>query len=142
MEIWNYHPITGELLGPSVADPNPVEPGEWLVAAHATPVAPPARQDGRALVFAGSSWANVLDHRGETWWVADATDNTAPHVILAIGDPTTFDPPLTSVEPPAPPAPPPPPVVATPEQLFAALAASMGKTPAEIDALFALAKSL
>lgn len=121
MEIWNYHPITGELLGPSVADPNPVEEGEWLVPAHATPVAPPERQDGHAVVFAGSSWANVPDHRGEVWWMADATDNTDPRAIAAIGDPTTFDPPLTNVEPAAPPAPPPPPIVVSARQIRLAL---------------------
>lgn len=121
MQIWNYHPITGELLGSSVADPNPVEPGEWIVPAHATPMAPPERQDGHAVVFAGSSWANLPDHRGETWWVADATDNTAPHVVAAIGDPAEFDPPLTGIEPPAPPAPPKPPIVVSARQIRLAL---------------------
>lgn len=142
MDIWNYHPITGELIGSGVADPNPEEPGNWLLPAHSTATAPPERQAGQAIVFAGSSWSIVLDHRGETWWQADATVNTAPMVVTAIGDPTTFAPPLTNVEPPAPPAPPPPPVEATPEQLFKALAASLGKTPEEVDALVALAKTL
>jgi hypothetical protein len=121
MEIWNYHPLTGELLGPGAADPNPMEEGEWLVPAHATPVAPPERQDGHAVVFAGSSWANVPDHRGQVWWMADATDNTDPRVIAAIGDPTTFEPTLTKVEPLAPPAPPPPPIVVSPRQIRQAM---------------------
>lgn len=145
MDIWNYDRATGELIGQSVADPNPLEPGNWLLPAHSTATAPPERQAGQAIVFAGSSWSSAPDHRGETWWEADATVNTAPMVVTAIGDPTTFAPPLTNVEPPAPPAPPAPPpqpVEATPEQLFKALAASLGKTPEEVDALVALAKTL
>lgn len=142
MDIWNYNPATGELIGQSVADPNPLVDGEWLLPAHSTPTAPPTHQAGQAVIFAGNSWSSTPDHRGETWWEADATVNTAPMIVAAIGDPTTFVPPLTNVEPPAPPAPPPQPVEATPEQLFKALAASLGKTPEEVDALVALAKTL
>ncbi|MGZ5988121.1 MAG: hypothetical protein ACXWLZ_03615 [Rhizomicrobium sp.] len=181
MQIWNYHPTTGELIGPSRADPNPVEEGEWLVPAHATPVAPPERQDGHAVVFAGSSWANVPDHRGETWWKADSEFNTEPVLIDFIGDPAEFDPPLTNVVPPAPPVVVPPLVVSalqirlalnqlglraaveayvvTADQdtkdswqfatefkhgnsMIEMAAEALGKTPAEVDALFELAKSL
>jgi hypothetical protein len=61
------------------------------------------------------------DHRGETWWKADAEDNTAPVVIDFIGDPSKHDSPLTATEPPAPPAPPPAPIVVTPRQIRLAL---------------------
>lgn len=137
MQIWNYHPVTGELLGSSLADPNPVEEGEWLIPAHATPVAPGAAQPGRGYIFNGSGWSNVPDCRGETWWKADAEFNIAPVLIYFIGDPAHRG--LTNVEPQAPPA---PPVIASSHQLFTALATALGKTPTEIEALVELAKTL
>lgn len=109
MDIWNYHPTTGELIGPGVADPNPVELGEWLLPAHATPIEPPAPDEGHIAVFSGSGWSVEPNHRGETWWKADAADNTQPVMIDFIGDPSVRE--LTNVEPPAPPAVVPPIVV-------------------------------
>lgn len=142
MQIWHYDRVTGELLGAGIADPNPVESGEWLLPAHSTATAPPAPQTGTAHVFAGAAWSSVADHRGETWWLADAKDNTAPQIVTALGDPTAFMSPLTKTEPPAPPAPPPVPAVATPHQLFTALATAMGIAPDKIEALAELAKTL
>lgn len=178
MQIWNYHPVTGELLGPGVADPNPVEIGEWILPAHATTVAPGEPQPGRAYRFTGSGWQSLADHRGETWWAADAKDNTDSVLVGFIGDPTEHG--LTNVEPPAPPIVVPPVIVsalqirlalnalklrAAIEQYVVAadqdlrdiwqfgtefkrdnaliLAASDAiGAPEEVDALFALAKSL
>jgi hypothetical protein len=179
MKIWNYHPVTHELLGSSVADPNPVQKDSWIMPAHATPVTPGQPQLGRAYQFNGQDWSSVADHRGEVWWLADATDNTDPRVVTAIGDPAAFETPLTNVEPLAPPA---PPVTVSARQLRMALtrlelrvaienyiasadqdmkdwwqyatefgrgnpmianaATALGKTPADIDALFELAKTL
>lgn len=181
MQIWNYHPVTGELLGPGTADANPIELGEWIVPAHATPVAPPTAQIGKAIVFAGSAWSHIPDHRGEVWWMADAEFNIDPRTIAALGDPAEFVPPLTSFSPPAPPVVVPPIVVSalqirlaltqqglrnavetyvnTASQdvrdswqygtefprtngMIEAAALALGKTPAEVDSLFALAKTL
>lgn len=137
MQIWNYHPVTSELLGSGSADPNPVEEGEWIIPAHATTIEPDAQQPGRAHVFTGGAWESVADHRGETWWKADAEFNNEPYLIGLLGDPVLQG--FTKIEPPTPP---PAPVAATPQQLFAALATALGKTPAEIDALVELAKTL
>lgn len=174
MQIWNYHPVTGELVGHSFADPHPIEEGEWLIPAYATTTAPGAPQAGHAYQFVGNGWTIVADHRGEVWWKADAKLNTAPVVIDFIGDPALQG--LTQVEPPA------PPLVVSAWQIRKALsrlglraavesyiaaadqdtkdgwqfapeferdngmiaiaAADLGKTPEEIDALFALAKTL
>jgi hypothetical protein len=120
MQIWNYHPITGELLGPGVADPNPMEPGEWIMPAHATTASPGDPRAGHVYQFSGSAWQSVPDHRGEMWWRADAEFNTEPVLIDLIGDPAEFDPPLTNVEPPAPPVVVPP-VVVTAKQIRLAL---------------------
>lgn len=135
MRIWNYHPVTGELLGSSVADPNPVEEGEWLTPAFATDVAPPDAQPGRALVWLGGSWDSAPDHRGETWWQADAEFNDEPYTIDALGDPKDHG--LTNVEPPAPPAPPEPPFVVSPRQIRLALS-QLGHR-AELEAAVAVA---
>jgi hypothetical protein len=180
MKIWNYHPITGELLGVGVADPNPIEEGQWLVPAHATTVAPPAPQAGFAETFIGSSWSTVADHRGETWWPTTQQYNDMPGVVVDfLGDPAARA--LTNVEPPAPPIVVPPIVVSSDQirraltrvglrasveayvaaadqdtkdiwqfaatfergnVMIATAAAALGKAPADVDALFELAKTL
>jgi hypothetical protein len=182
MRIWHYDKNSGELAGEGAADPHPIEEGEWLLPAFSTAIAPPDAQAGHAIVWTGSAWSLLVDHRGETWWKADAEFNTEPVTVDFIGDPTERETPLTNVEPPAPPAPPPPPIVVTPRQIRLALnqlglraavesyvaaadqdtkdtwefateferensmvaiaAEAMGKSPEEVDALFALAKSL
>lgn len=121
MQIWHYHPDTKELLGAGTADAHPIEGGEWLHPAHSTPAAPPAPREGQATVFSGSGWSSVPDHRGETWWMADAKLNTQPLTITSVGDPAGWTPPLTNVEPPAPPPPAPLPVTVSPRQVRQAL---------------------
>lgn len=141
MKIWNYDPATGELLGVGSADPDPRVAGEWILPAHATAIAPGDTQPGRAWRFNSCRvWENVADCRRETWWKADAKDNTEPVVVDFIGNPSHQG--LTNTEPPAPPEAPPEPVIASAHQLFAALAAALGKTPAEIEELAKIAKSL
>jgi hypothetical protein len=180
MQIWRYHPTTGELLGSTAADPNPVEEGQWIMPAHSTPIAPPTPQPGFAETFIGSSWSTVADHRGETWWPTAQQYNDKPGVVVdVLGDPGAHG--LTKTEPPAAPVVVPPIVVsalqirlalsqqglraeveayvATADQatkdswqfatsferdssMIAAAAAALGKAPADVDALFALAKTL
>ena len=56
MKIFHYHPETGVLLGEGVADPSPLEPGEWLVPAHATATTPLIAVDGEQAVWANGAW--------------------------------------------------------------------------------------
>jgi hypothetical protein len=180
MQIWNYNPATGELLGQGAADEHPLVDGEWIVPAFATAIAPPPLQKGQAAVFGSSSWSIVADHRGETWWPTAQKDNATPGVaITALGDPAALG--LTKIEPPAPPVVVPPIVVtalqirlalsqqglrvpveayvATADQatkdswqfttsferdnsMISTAAVALGKQPADVDALFALAKTL
>lgn len=118
MDIWHYDPTTGELLGSGVANSNPLEEGQWLLPAYATDVAPPEPIEGRARVWLGGSWDQIADHRGETWWMADAEFNDEPVTIDALGDPRDHE--LTNVEPPARPVVVPP-IVVTAKQIRLAL---------------------
>lgn len=119
MQIWNYNPITGELIGPGVADPSPVEKGAWIVPAHAMLIAPPADQTGFARIFSSTGWSSVADHRGETWWPTTQQYNQPAGVVVDfLGDPTARG--LTKTEPPAPPVVIPP-LIVTPRQIRLAL---------------------
>ena len=53
MQIYHYHPATGEFLGEGVADESPLEPGAYLVPAHATTTAPPTAMGGKVRVWRG-----------------------------------------------------------------------------------------
>lgn len=64
MMIYHVHPRTGELLGNGTADKNPLEPGKWLIPAHACAVAPPECPAGRVAVWANEAWSLVIDMRG------------------------------------------------------------------------------
>lgn len=174
MRIWNYHPVTNELLGESVADANPIVEGEWLLPAFSTTTGPGESQSGRVYVFAGDAWESVADHRGETWW-----NDAGEHFLIGyLGEPAEG---LTNVEPPAPPVVVPP-IVVSARQIRLALnrhgwragvesyvaaadqdtrdtwqfgadfergnsviepaAEHIGATPADVDELFELAKTL
>ena len=53
MQIYHYHPATGEYLGEGSADESPLEPGAYLVPAHATTTAPPTAMSGKVRVWRG-----------------------------------------------------------------------------------------
>jgi hypothetical protein len=53
MDIWDYDRRTGRLLGSSVADPNPEDPGGWLIPAYATTIRPPVAPEGCVAMFNG-----------------------------------------------------------------------------------------
>lgn len=98
MDIYHYHPETGEYMGSGPASNSPLEEGVHLIAANATATAPPVANPGFAHVFDGTKWNQIEDRRGETWWSADG----AAVIIKDLGDPTLAG--LVATEP----APPPP----------------------------------
>lgn len=53
MQIYHYHQSTGEYLGEGAADESPLEPGVYLVPAHATTTAPPTAAAGKVRVWRG-----------------------------------------------------------------------------------------
>lgn len=93
MNVYHYHPETGEYVGASEADESPREPGVFLIPAYATETPPPAAQDLLARVFLNGEWSQIVDRRGETWW----TEEGAPVFIDGLGDPREAG--LCDVEP-------------------------------------------
>ena len=68
MIVYDYNPETGEYKGTGEAQESPLEPGVYLIPAHATTIAPPEADDGHVTVFADGAWTLVEDHRGEVWY--------------------------------------------------------------------------
>lgn len=101
MNIYHFHPTTGEFLGVGQADPDPMNEGEWLLPAFSTDEAPPAPEEKTAWLRKGFVWEAAPDHRGEVWW----DENGSPVTVTDLGDPADLG--LTDEEP-APPAPTPP----------------------------------
>jgi hypothetical protein len=56
MDIYHYDENTGELLGLGEAQPDPLEPGRWLVPRWATDIKPPAKRKGKLRCFTGTAW--------------------------------------------------------------------------------------
>lgn len=84
MDIYCAHPLTREYIGPSSADPDPLEDGAWLIPAHAYPDAPPAVPTGQAVQRSadGSAWLIVADHRGTVY----DTNTGSAELYTALGD--------------------------------------------------------
>lgn len=59
MKVYHYS-STGVFIGEELADESPLEPGVYLIPAHATTIAPPADNPAYDRVFTGNSWAYVL----------------------------------------------------------------------------------
>jgi hypothetical protein len=64
MKIYHYHPEYKIYLGSSNADPSPLEPGVFLIPAHATELEPPTCTECKIPVFNGTSWDIADDCRG------------------------------------------------------------------------------
>ncbi|MCE5274868.1 MAG: phage tail assembly chaperone [Deltaproteobacteria bacterium] len=73
MTIYHYHPTTGEYLGKELADESPLEPGIFLLPAHATAAPPPQPSADEVVVFLGGAWQVVPDYRGTSWWRQDGS---------------------------------------------------------------------
>lgn len=82
MDIYHYHSVTGEYLGTSQAMPDPLEPGRFLIPAHATEIAPPAAGEHEVSVFEDGAWSVKPDYRGTEYWLS----HDERHVITEIGE--------------------------------------------------------
>ena len=70
--VYNYDPATRIFTGASEADESPLEPGVYLIPAHATTIEPPAVADGKVGRYRPDDvrWEAVPDVRG-TWYNTD-----------------------------------------------------------------------
>lgn len=79
--IYNADPVTGEFIGTSYADPDPLTPGNWLLPAHAYLEAPPAAGSAECAAWDGERWTLMPDMRGECY----STETGWPVQHLALG---------------------------------------------------------
>jgi len=68
---FRFDPHTGEYLCATNAEESPLEPDVYLFPAHTTPQPPPAPVSGKAIVWNGTAWAQVEDHRGCRIWLKE-----------------------------------------------------------------------
>lgn len=80
--IYRYHPLSGLFIGAEEADESPLEPGVFLIPAHATELPPPPVADHEVAVFAEAAWTLRPDWRGTVYYTADG----ARHEITALGE--------------------------------------------------------
>ena len=64
MKIYNYHPDCKYFYCESEADESPLEPGVFLIPAHATNIEPPTCESNQIQIFNGTSWNIIEDRRG------------------------------------------------------------------------------
>lgn len=87
---------TGEFLYEIQCQESPREPGQFLIPANATTVAPPEEQEGKAIVWDGSAWKYVTDNRGKTMYsVTDSRQTSTMSNVLGedVPDGWTLTPP-------------------------------------------------
>jgi hypothetical protein len=81
--IYNAHPLTLECIGQGLADPDPLDSGNWLIPAFAYIDAPQEPIPGFAVIrdVNRNTWVQVEDNRGTVYDVATG----APQEYTALG---------------------------------------------------------
>jgi hypothetical protein len=64
MKIYNYHPIYKYVISCTDADESPLEPGIFLIPAHATEVEPPKCENNQIQIFTENGWELITNHIG------------------------------------------------------------------------------
>ncbi|NMZ35353.1 tail fiber assembly protein [Pseudomonas proteolytica] len=70
---YSYRQDTGEFVGETTADPDPLVADNWLVPAQATLVPPPAHAISKVSVWADGQWLTVDDLRGVKYSKVDGS---------------------------------------------------------------------
>lgn len=73
LPVYAYDPASGAYLGETVAWPDPLTAGEYLIPAGATAVAPPAAGAHQVAQWVNGAWTLVADYRGWAGYKADGT---------------------------------------------------------------------
>ena len=71
--IYHADGLTGEYLGSSLADPDPLVEKNWLIPANAFTEKPPEPEPGYAVIRTGATWKKVRDYRGTLYRISDGT---------------------------------------------------------------------
>ena len=88
MNAYKYDSQTGEFVHEVQCQKSPREPGQFLIPANATTVAPPEEQAGKARVWNGSLWEYVTDNRGKTMYsVTDSRQTSTMSNVLGANVP-------------------------------------------------------
>lgn len=71
--IYHAHPLSGEYLGSGNADPDPLEPENWLIPASAYLEPPPEVDKGYVAcrLLSSPAWEKVEDNRGTVYATGD-----------------------------------------------------------------------
>ena len=87
MQIYHYDPVTGEFTGATgAADESPLEPGAYLIPAHATDKPVPTLESGEVAIFATSKWRVVADYRNRPVCALDEHGYYAGPGRLSLGE--------------------------------------------------------
>lgn len=80
MRVFNYHPLTGLLIGESIADKSPLEDGVFIIPAFSTDIEPPSQINGKHCVFVEGQWV-LLDVASEVSPIAELPDESIEQTI-------------------------------------------------------------
>lgn len=78
--LYHFDPVTGEYVCKGEAAPDPLEPGKFLLPAHATFDAPPKTAAAQVAVRSGAGWSVESDRRGREYWLPDGSRHTVGEI--------------------------------------------------------------
>lgn len=70
---YSYHKDTGEHVGETTADPDPLVVDNWLIPAQATLISPPSLGENEVAVWSDGKWQVVADFRGIKYAKSDGS---------------------------------------------------------------------
>lgn len=101
MKIYHYHPEYKYFIGSSNADESPLEPGIFLIPAHATNIEPIECDEDEIQIFDETSWSIIKDNRGVYYHTqTDEVENTFIGEKFVNNDPRMLPKNVTKTEPP------------------------------------------
>ena len=81
MHLYHYDRDNGIYLGTRPAREDPMQPGTYLVPAHATTIAPPATVKGKVAAFDGAAWTVIDEPPPEDLTAPSDTDGPLDPII-------------------------------------------------------------